>query len=78
MSRQIICTNNAPPSPATYSQAVKAAGLIFVSASTSGCETTGTHPRLAGIHSCRGQSVSVRQRQPAATVATPLGSDIMF
>jgi len=31
MSREIIRTPNAPSPPATYSQAVKAAGLIFVS-----------------------------------------------
>jgi 2-iminobutanoate/2-iminopropanoate deaminase len=31
MSRQIIRTTNAPAPPATYSQAVKAAGLVFVS-----------------------------------------------
>ena len=31
MSRQIIFTNDAAKPPATYSQAVRAAGLIFVS-----------------------------------------------
>jgi 2-iminobutanoate/2-iminopropanoate deaminase len=31
MSREIIRTTNAPKPPATYSQAVKAAGLVFVS-----------------------------------------------
>ena len=31
MSRQIINTSEAPRSPASYSQAVKAAGLVFVS-----------------------------------------------
>ena len=31
MTRKIVLTQNAPPPPATYSQAVKAAGLIFVS-----------------------------------------------
>jgi 2-iminobutanoate/2-iminopropanoate deaminase len=31
MPRQIIHTNNAAKSPPTYSQAVKAAGLVFVS-----------------------------------------------
>ena len=31
MSREIIFTSNAAPPPATYSQAVKAAGLVFVS-----------------------------------------------
>lgn len=31
MSREIISTTTAPKAPATYSQAVKAAGLVFVS-----------------------------------------------
>jgi 2-iminobutanoate/2-iminopropanoate deaminase len=31
MPRQIVFTANAPKPPATYSQAVKAAGLVFVS-----------------------------------------------
>jgi 2-iminobutanoate/2-iminopropanoate deaminase len=31
MSRQIVRTSNAAKSPPTYSQAVKAAGLVFVS-----------------------------------------------
>jgi 2-iminobutanoate/2-iminopropanoate deaminase len=31
MAREIIRTPNAPASPATYSQAVRAAGLVFVS-----------------------------------------------
>lgn len=31
MTRQIIYTDKAPKPPATYSQAVKAAGLVFVS-----------------------------------------------
>lgn len=31
MPRQIVSTQNAPKAPPTYSQAVKAAGLIFVS-----------------------------------------------
>jgi 2-iminobutanoate/2-iminopropanoate deaminase len=31
MSREIISTSNAPKAPPTYSQAVKAGGLIFVS-----------------------------------------------
>lgn len=31
MARDIIRTSNAPPPPATYSQAVRAAGLVFVS-----------------------------------------------
>jgi 2-iminobutanoate/2-iminopropanoate deaminase len=31
MARDIIRTPNAPPAPPTYSQAVRAAGLVFVS-----------------------------------------------
>ena len=31
MTRIIVRTDRAPPAPATYSQAVKAAGLVFVS-----------------------------------------------
>ena len=31
MAREIIATDNAPRPPASYSQAVKAAGLVFVS-----------------------------------------------
>ena len=31
MSRNVVRTNDAPSSPPTYSQAVKAAGLVFVS-----------------------------------------------
>ncbi|MBC7671120.1 MAG: RidA family protein, partial [Polaromonas sp.] len=31
MSRTIIATPTAPPAPPSYSQAVKAAGLVFVS-----------------------------------------------
>lgn len=31
MNREIVRTTNAPKSPPTYSQAVKAAGLVFVS-----------------------------------------------
>jgi 2-iminobutanoate/2-iminopropanoate deaminase len=31
MARDIIRTSNAPPAPPTYSQAVRAAGLVFVS-----------------------------------------------
>jgi len=34
MARQIVFTPNAPKPPAAYSQAVKAAGLVFVSGTT--------------------------------------------
>lgn len=42
MSRQIIRTNNAAKSPPTYSQAVKAAGLVFVSGTGPYDPKTGT------------------------------------
>jgi 2-iminobutanoate/2-iminopropanoate deaminase len=42
MTRQIIFTPNAAKPPATYSQAVKAAGLIFVSGTAPADPTTGT------------------------------------
>ncbi|MGC2615416.1 MAG: Rid family hydrolase [Terracidiphilus sp.] len=41
MSRDIIRTADAPPSPPTYSQAVRAAGLVFVSG-------TGPHDPVSG------------------------------
>ena len=41
MSRQILVTPNAPKPPAAYSQAVRAAGLIFVSG-------TGPHDPATG------------------------------
>ena len=41
MSREIIFTPNVAPPPATYSQAVKAAGLVFVSGTTPLDPTTG-------------------------------------
>ena len=42
MPRQIVSTPNAPKSPATYSQAVKAAGLVFVSGTSPHDPATGT------------------------------------
>jgi 2-iminobutanoate/2-iminopropanoate deaminase len=41
MTRDIVRTPNAPPSPPAYSQAVKAAGLVFVSG-------TGPHDPVTG------------------------------
>ena len=41
MPREIIRTSNAPTPPPTYSQAVRAAGLVFVSG-------TGPHDPVAG------------------------------
>ncbi|MBX3736177.1 MAG: RidA family protein [Candidatus Didemnitutus sp.] len=42
MSRLIITTPNAPTPPPTYSQAVKAAGLVFVSGTAPSDPSTGT------------------------------------
>jgi len=41
MPRQVVFTPKAPKPPATYSQAVKAAGLIFVSGTAPNDPTTG-------------------------------------
>lgn len=41
MSREIIATSRAPKSPPSYSQAVKAAGLVFVSGTAPNDPTTG-------------------------------------
>ena len=41
-SRQVIRTNAAPASPPAYSQAVKAAGLVFVSGTSPHDPVTGT------------------------------------
>jgi len=41
MQRQIVFTHNAAKPPATYSQAVKAAGLVFVSGTAPNDPTTG-------------------------------------
>lgn len=41
MTRQIIFTSNAPKPPPTYSQAVKAGGLIFVSGTSPADPATG-------------------------------------
>jgi 2-iminobutanoate/2-iminopropanoate deaminase len=41
MARQIVFTSKAAKPPATYSQAVKAAGLIFVSGTSPADATTG-------------------------------------
>ena len=42
MARQIVCSPKAPRPPPTYSQAVKAAGLIFVSGTGPNDPATGT------------------------------------
>jgi 2-iminobutanoate/2-iminopropanoate deaminase len=42
MGRQIVSTSKAAKPPATYSQAVKAAGLVFVSGTAPADPATGT------------------------------------
>lgn len=41
MAREIIRTTDAPPAPPTYSQAVRAAGLVFVSGTSPHDPVTG-------------------------------------
>jgi 2-iminobutanoate/2-iminopropanoate deaminase len=54
MAREIIRTTNAPAPPATYSQAVRAAGLIFVSG-------TGPHDPVTG--KIVGETIQEQTRQ---------------
>ena len=54
MSRQIVRTTEAPPSPLTYSQAVIAAGLVFVS---------GTGPVDPSTGKIKGDTIQEQTRQ---------------
>ena len=54
MSRQIVRTTDAPASPATYSQAVKSAGLVFVS---------GTGPFELATGKVKGETIQEQTRQ---------------
>ena len=54
MSRLIVCTPNAPKPPPTYSQAVKAAGLVFVS---------GTAPTDPATGQFKGETIQEQTRQ---------------
>ena len=54
MARDIVRTLNAPPSPPTYSQAVKAAGLVFVS---------GTGPQDPATGKILAESIQEQTRQ---------------
>lgn len=54
MARQIIATSNAAKSPAVYSQAVKAAGLVFVS---------GTAPHDPATGAIKGTTIQEQTRQ---------------
>jgi 2-iminobutanoate/2-iminopropanoate deaminase len=65
MSRQIIFTPNAAKPPGTYSQAVKAAGLIFVS---------GTAPHDPQTGALVGATIQEQTRQCLKNVAAILES----
>lgn len=63
MSRIIVRTNDAPSSPSTYSQAVKAAGLVFVSG-------TGPFDRETG--KIKGDTIQEQTRQCLTNVSAIL------
>lgn len=63
MPRDIVRTSAAPPSPPTYSQAVKAAGLVFVS---------GTGPASPATGKIEGQTIQEQTRQCLANISAIL------
>ena len=63
MSRQIVFTSKAPRPPATYSQAVKAAGLVFVS---------GTSPHDPATGTIRATTIQEQTRQCLENIAAIL------
>ena len=63
MSREIVFTSKAAKPPATYSQAVKAAGLVFVS---------GTAPTDPSTGSIKGSTVQEQTRQCLTNIAAIL------
>ena len=63
MSREIIFTLNAATPPPTYSQAVKAAGLVFVS---------GTAPIDPGTGQIKGSTIQEQTRQCLTNIAAIL------
>jgi 2-iminobutanoate/2-iminopropanoate deaminase len=65
MPRQIVTTSNAAKPPATYSQAVKAAGLIFVS---------GTAPHDAATGLITGTTIQEQTRQCLTNIAAILAA----
>ena len=65
MSREIIRTANAPAPPATYSQAVKAAGLVFVS---------GTGPFDPATGAVTGNTIQEQTRQCLTNIAAILAA----
>ncbi len=63
MTRQIIATSNAAKPPATYSQAVKAGGLVFVS---------GTAPHDPATGAIKGTTIQEQTRQCLTNIAAIL------
>jgi len=63
MARQIVMTSKAAKPPATYSQAVKAAGLIFVS---------GTAPHDPVTGAIRGLTIQEQTKQCLSNIAAIL------
>ena len=63
MSRYIVFTDKAARPPATYSQAVKAAGLVFVS---------GTAPHDPATGAIKGSTVQEQTRQCLTNIAAIL------
>src|SRR5262249_9919794 len=63
MPRQIVSSDKAPKPPATYSQAVKAAGLVFVS---------GTSPHDPATGTIKGTTIQEQTRQCLANIAAIL------
>lgn len=63
MARDIIRTQNAPPSPPTYSQAVRAAGLVFVS---------GTSPHDPVTGKIIGETIQEQTRQCLRNISSIL------
>ena len=63
MTREIVFTSNAAKPPASYSQAVKAAGLVFVS---------GTAPTDPATGSIKGSTVQEQTRQCLTNIAAIL------
>ena len=63
MPRHIVATPNAAKPPATYSQAVKAAGLVFVS---------GTAPHDPATGAIKGTTIQEQTRQCLTNIAAIL------
>lgn len=63
MTRQIVSTSKAAKAPAAYSQAVKAAGLVFVS---------GTAPHDPATGAIKGTTIQEQTRQCLTNIAAIL------